>query len=103
MNERIKISEIQPNQEVIVEAVKQKKLFLFGLGEDMAIEANNRICDITDKLEDKYPDAEEYRLYHVLAGSSPRGDCPKFDFPGDDSIVKTVEDLYNEYKGKERE
>lgn len=40
------------------------------------------------ELRNKYPDCEEYELFHFLVGSSIReGHEPAhFDFPGEDSI-----------------
>jgi hypothetical protein len=40
------------------------------------------------KLQEKYPDHADYRLYHLLDSSSLFKSCSKFDFPGDDSIEK---------------
>lgn len=56
---------------------------------------NSRIwSEFYDKLREKYPDYENYEMYHFGA-STPR-DCVKFDFPGEDSVVKFIEDKYRE-------
>lgn len=43
--------------------------------------------EFATKLREKYPDYDKYQLYHLLGGSTfDEGDCPKFDFLGEDSI-----------------
>ncbi|MBI3634371.1 MAG: hypothetical protein HY228_02005 [Candidatus Yonathbacteria bacterium] len=47
-------------------------------------------------LEDTYPDASKYRLYHLLIGSTIPADAKEtliFDFEGEDSIEKFIESL----------
>lgn len=43
------------------------------------------------ELESRYPDFLDYRLYHLLIGSTPSKKCSKFDFPGEDSIEKFIQ------------
>ncbi len=52
-----------------------------------------RQTEFVDNLKKKYPDCEKYRFYHLFVGSTPWEDCPKFDFPGEDSIEKFIESL----------
>ncbi|MEK7500569.1 MAG: hypothetical protein AAB642_00380 [Patescibacteria group bacterium] len=48
------------------------------------------MVDKAEELQSKYPDYREYRLYHLLI-SSTVGECPKYDFPGEDSIELFLE------------
>jgi len=52
-----------------------------------------RQAEFVDNLKKKYSDCEKYRLYHLFIGSTPWEDCPKFDFPGEDSVEKFIESL----------
>lgn len=92
------------SEQPIIDEVRVKKNFLYSLKEKL-MEIHEKICDIADELEKKYPDtaeapgAREYYLFHIMINSTiDREACPKFDFPGDDSIVKRVDNLYREYK-----
>lgn len=56
-------------------------------------EFHQRQIKFVDNLKKEYPDYEEYRLYHLLIGSTPWQECSKFDFPGEDSIEKLINSL----------
>ena len=92
--------EIQPNEEAMAEAVKKKLNFLYSLDVKVMMEIYNKIYDLANQLQMKYPDARKYYLFHIIIGSTPeRKNCSAgFDFPGEDSIVKHLDDLYREYK-----
>lgn len=51
------------------------------------------IVNFAKKLQNKHPDYQNYRLYHLFIGSTPPEDCPKFDFEGEDSIEKFLTSL----------
>ena len=51
---------------------------------------HERVLDKTKELRAKYPDYNDYRLYHFLIGSTVY-DRAKFDFPGEDSVQKFIE------------
>ncbi|KKR91296.1 MAG: hypothetical protein UU95_C0034G0018 [Parcubacteria group bacterium GW2011_GWC2_42_12] len=73
---------------------------LYHLPGKMA-EVHDRIQGIIQKLEKKYPDFQEIYLFHVISGSTTdRQKCASFDFPGNDSIVKILEDLVREYQAE---
>ena len=92
--------EIQPNEEVIATAVKEKINFLYSLDKKIMMESYEKMCNLADELEKKYSDARKYYLFHIMIGSTfDRKNCSAgFDFPGDDSIVKHLDNLYREYK-----
>jgi hypothetical protein len=51
-----------------------------------------KIVSIISNLKKIYSDAENYFLYHILIGSSVHDDkCLYYDFPGDDSILKKLQ------------
>ncbi|GEM_PF-2885008 len=53
------------------------------------------------KKEYSAAEAEKYYLYHLIIGSTPRlEECLYFDFPGDDSIYKTLQDELRESLSK---
>lgn len=58
---------------------------------------NDKIGNFGKRLKEEYGDFEDYLLYHLLAGSSLRGACEKYDFPGEDSVEKFIDDLYKKY------
>ena len=45
------------------------------------------------QLKEKHPDYSECRLYHLLVGSTPKGECRRFDFDGEDSIENFINSL----------
>ncbi|MEI6597266.1 MAG: hypothetical protein WCL13_03630 [bacterium] len=92
--------ETQLNEETIVKAVEEKKNFLYSLDKKTTVEIYEKICDLADELEKKYPDARKYYLFHTMINSGmKRQDCSAgFDFSGDDSIAKLIDDLYRKYK-----
>lgn len=52
----------------------------------------DKMVSFAGVLKNKYPDSyQSYRLYHFMIGSTPREECPNFDFPGDYSIQKFIE------------
>lgn len=51
------------------------------------------IVDWCRAIEEKYPDAREYTLFHTLIGSTPPPGLTKFDLPGDDSVMKFADSL----------
>ncbi len=50
------------------------------------------VYKIATDLEKKYPEPKKYYLFHMLIFSTPEaGECEHFDFPGEDSVLKTLE------------
>ncbi len=90
------------NEQAILDEVENKKNFLFNLEDKTVVEIYRKIYDFEKKLEEKYPDASKYYLFHIVAGGTiNRRDCSSgFDFPGDDSIAKYLDILYKEYKAE---
>jgi len=91
---------IQKNEEEIVKAVEEKKSFLYSLDMKVREKLYDIIYNLANELEKKYSDARKYYLFHTLINSGvKRQDCSAgFDFPGDDSIAKHIDDLYKEYR-----
>jgi hypothetical protein len=57
-----------------------------------------KIIKKTRDLQSKYPDINTYLLAYILVSGTPPDQCPNFDFPGEDSIEKFIEDLGKEEK-----
>ncbi|MDP2709226.1 MAG: hypothetical protein Q8O93_04255 [bacterium] len=91
-------------EQAVFDSIQKKKNELFGnKGLDEIKEMNTKIINYSKLLERNYPDFKQYYLLHALIGGS-REDlkyCDKFDFPGEDSVVKFMDDLYREYKQEE--
>jgi len=49
-----------------------------------------KLYDFAQKLRAKYSDHADYRLYHLLIGSTSSKDLTKIDFPGEDSVEKFI-------------
>ena len=56
----------------------------------------DRIAVFVDKLKKRYPDYEQYELFHHFASKTFEKNYPKFDFPGEDSVFKFFEKLNEE-------
>jgi len=77
------------------EEIIKKKLGELVNAEDFDVftKAQDKIVGFTEKLREKYPDYQNYGFYHLMIGSTPRGECAKKDFPGEDSIEKFIDSL----------
>lgn len=51
----------------------------------------NQLVEFSQGLRSKYPDAEDYELFHFLICSTLQRPCSKYDFEGNDSVVKFLE------------
>ena len=51
---------------------------------------DKEVTKFANGLRSKYPDCENYLLFHVLIASTPPP-CKNFDFPGDDSVEQFLE------------
>jgi len=91
-------------QESDVEILKQR-LVEISRDEDfnVVMKFQDRIIDFIEQIRKTHPDHEEYMMYHVLAGSTPQGECPKFDFPGEDSVETFINRLHQEYSAEKKQ
>lgn len=90
-----------PDERAIEEALRGKIRFFNNVKSDALFnELMNKINEISAGLLERYPDARKScYLFHVLIGSSTtRKQHSIFDFPGEDSIAKQINDLYEQYK-----
>ncbi|TAJ13351.1 hypothetical protein EPO56_03240 [Patescibacteria group bacterium] len=56
----------------------------------------DKLFAFTIKLKNKYSknnEYENYHLYHLIIGSTPHGECPKFDFTGSDAVLPFMRKL----------
>lgn len=56
------------------------------------LEKFDQVAEFGQYLRRKYPNPTQYTLFHVLAGSTLMEETPLFDFPGEDSIKKFIEE-----------
>jgi hypothetical protein len=85
------------NENSIVGDVVEQRNLLYKQGVVMAAGLIGKYVNI---LREKYPDYEDFRLYHALVGSGVGKECSKFDFPGDDSISVFLEKALNGLENK---
>jgi len=80
-----------PEEEARVKDLDFKLLAIYQKNtREKRIAFYEELCDFAGELKKKYPDYFDYRLYHVLIGSTPWAPCLKIDFPGDDSVEKFI-------------
>ena len=79
----------QKENEEVLRSLKEKWSALSKIEDILSF--HDRVFGKAKELRDKYPDYEDYKLYHLLIGSTVY-DRSKFDFPGEDSIIKFLED-----------
>lgn len=75
------------------EKIKELKEKWDAAHEKDALDAYNKCTNFAQELLKKYPDARDYRLFHILIGSSVDREMEKFDFPGDDSVEQFINSL----------
>lgn len=60
--------------------------------------AYGELVDRALLLKEQYPDAQGYRLFHILLGSTPPEGTKNIDFPGEDSVLAFLEKLAATYQ-----
>jgi len=92
------LENVKKEEDTIVNKVKEMRTFLHGLKGKRG-EIRDKIVDISDELGKNHPDSRETYLFHIMIYSNiPREKCTRFDFEGEDSIVKRLEALVKEYQ-----
>jgi hypothetical protein len=87
--------EQRPERDIKVSLVVEKSMRLLDL---MDVELYSKwVRVVCEDLKRKYPDYNDYVLWHILAGGSDTGQ-PKVDFAGEDSILKKLDDKLKEYE-----
>ncbi|MCG2698388.1 hypothetical protein L6307_04880 [Candidatus Parcubacteria bacterium] len=71
-----------------------KEKFNIWLRKDL-MKNNEEIVKFIDEIKRKYPNHYDCKLYHILAFSGIQHECSMFDFPGDDSVEKFIEERYS--------
>ncbi|GAG03569.1 unnamed protein product [marine sediment metagenome] len=67
------------------------------------LELYNRIADFEAKLRKNHPDCENCLLLQYLIGSTPpNNEKYIYDYSGEESVKKFIEDLFIEYKERTR-
>lgn len=100
--ENFKISssqELKEEETKTAERVRVMRDYLFGLP-GKRIEVNEKISEIAEELEKKYPELiRQTYLFHIMSYSTiKREECANFDLSGEDSIIKRLENLVKEYE-----
>jgi hypothetical protein len=75
-------------QRLIVKELKEK--ILSAISGEHIQEKYSQTVDFAYYLLDKYPEARTYQLFHVLTGSTTPIILQNFDFPGEDSVEKFI-------------
>ncbi len=98
-NESFGFENLQKNKKELVDFydIRGDVLILFhqlNRNEDYRIEQKIFL----DSIKKKHPDYENYELYYRTAGLKVPEKCSKFDFPGEDSVLKFYEKLLEKAK-----
>lgn len=91
---------IKPSTEKVIETNEEKTNALREMmleaydKSSLPLELALKVNSFGHYLQKKYPDCRDYRLFHLLIGSTPfdKG-CYKFDFDGEDSVEKFIKSL----------
>lgn len=75
----------QPQEKVNLEELKEKRSVFYD-----DLEKYAKLCEFADQLKKKYPDYQDYQLYHFLICSTFDHEPSKVDFPGEDSVEKFI-------------
>lgn len=87
----------QEQKEEIARSVKEKMIILARSRDVLSF--HERLVDKAEELQAKYPDYDDYELYHLLIGSTVR-DRAKFDFPGSDSVEKFIDSEFEKQQSE---
>ncbi len=87
--------ENRESEEEIVQRLHELKMRAYRGAKDSIALHKDTIFPFAIMLKEKHPDYYSCRLYHLLIGSSipPDLKITRFDFPGEDSIQKFIENL----------
>jgi hypothetical protein len=71
---------------------------IFAEGDEKMIEYHTKIVEKAIELRQKYPNCTQYRMYHILGGSTPMPDAPclHYDFEDEDSVELFLTNLFEE-------
>ena len=86
-------SQNDPENSPLVDIIALKKKFTEIVAEDLDGSKIPKAWKFGKKLLQKYPDARDYKVYHILIGSTVESKYKDTDFPGEDSIVKFINSL----------
>ena len=83
-----------------MEKVQALKIKLCEAFPDNLIQISEDVHSFSVFLKDKYKNLEDYVLYQIFIGSSPRIKPNSIfeDLPGEHSVMKFLEDLFDKYK-----
>ncbi len=77
------MEKINNQEEKIIEELRFLRAQAYDRG---TMDFHERVIVKADILQEKYPNFLDYKLHHLLIGSTFSGDLKEFDFPGDDSV-----------------
>ena len=78
----------ESRQRELYDELREKLAALYRRDQD---DIHGKILVFHEYLKCKYPDSRERRLFHLLSGSTPRGEYHLFDFPEPDSIETFID------------
>lgn len=90
----------EDREQIIRETKRKLNLLYLTLSEEELSRLAEEMALFMIGLRRRYPDAYSMIMWHTLAQSTPLPqDVPhmKFDFEGEDSLVKFFEQLYKKY------
>lgn len=96
---------ISPEQHRLFLALREKYREIGIDASNYFMAFNERINDLTDKLREKNPEFRKYYLFHIIAGSTVSNNqaIDFFDFDGELSIEKFINQEYQDFKNQGHE
>ena len=82
-----------PKKEDFEEKAKILKVKVLKFARKDSVRFFSEVYEFGTILKSKYPDCLDYLAYHILIGSTPMKECPRFDFVGNDSVEKFLDSL----------
>lgn len=76
-----------------IEEIREKRVALYkSFSIEKLREFQSKLIKYIDNIRLKYPNFDNYVLYHILIGSTVPNDITMEDFPWDDSVEKFLKD-----------
>lgn len=82
------------DEEMIIKEVELQKNFIMNQNK---AEAKKVIDEFMETIKKSYSDYDKYRLFHVLEGTPINENCTEFDFPGEDSVTKFINKIFDNF------
>lgn len=97
--ENLKQTSVSPEEKALVDAFTEKRITIVK-GSDDIVEAMETITSYTKTFLENHPDARDYKLFHILIGSTPPQSVVKIDYEGQDTVQRLLDTIEEAIKSK---